>query len=139
MEHKGGCHCGNLSLKLRLSTVPGDVRLRACQCSFCRAHNTRTTSDPQGAAEIWAKDWSLVQLYRFGTATADFLICRRCGVYIGAVTETEDGTRSVINTNCLQDRGAFSAAPVPVNHDGEATQDRRERRVGSWTPTIIHR
>src|SRR5258706_3467522 len=33
------------------------MRLRACGCSFCLAHNTRTTSDPDGSVEIW---WSFV-------------------------------------------------------------------------------
>src|SRR6202035_3121097 len=106
MEHRGGCHCGNLRLSLNLSQAPKDTRLRACGCSFCRAHNTRTTSDPHGSVEIWAEDWSLVEPYRFASSTAEFLICRRCGVYIGAVSETEAGTRAVINIICLDDRAA---------------------------------
>ena len=93
-EHRGGCHCGNLRLSLRLSQAPADTRLRACGCSFCRAHNTRTTSDPDGAVDIRAADWSLVEFYRFGTGTAEFLICKRCGVYIGAVGETASGARA---------------------------------------------
>jgi hypothetical protein len=36
-EHRGGCHCGNLRLSLRLSQPPEDTPLRACGCSFCRA------------------------------------------------------------------------------------------------------
>jgi hypothetical protein len=77
MIHRGGCHCGNLRVSLRLTQSPREVRLRACGCSFCRAHNTRTASDPNGALDIWADDWSLVQLYRFGTGTAEFVICRK--------------------------------------------------------------
>jgi hypothetical protein len=138
-EHHGGCHCGNLRLSLHLSQAPEDTRLRACGCSFCRAHNTRTTSDPHGSVEIWAEDWSLVELYRFGSGTAEFLICRRCGVYIGAVGETTAGTRAVINTTCLKDRAAFIRQPDPVDHDGEATEDRLARRATNWTPATIHR
>jgi hypothetical protein len=55
-EHRGGCHCGNLRLHLRLPGASHDARLRACGSSFCRAHNTRTTSDPSGWVEIWAGD-----------------------------------------------------------------------------------
>ena len=33
-EHRGGCHCGNLYLTLRLSQAPEETRLRACGCSF---------------------------------------------------------------------------------------------------------
>jgi hypothetical protein len=42
-------------LHLHLSEAPQDTRLRACGCSFCRAHNTRTISDPHGSVEIWPK------------------------------------------------------------------------------------
>ncbi len=138
-EHQGGCHYGNIRLSLRLSQAPADTRLRACGCSFCRAHNTRTASNPKGSVEIRAADWSLVERYRFGTGTAQFLICRRCGVYIGAIGETASGTCAVINTNCLDDRAAFTRQPTPVDHEGEATGDRLARRAANWTPATIHR
>ena len=138
-EHRGGCHCGNLRVSLRLSQPPAETRLRACGCSFCRAHNTRTTSDPNGSADIHAADCSLTKRSRFGTCTAEFLICKRCGVYIGAIGETASGTRGVINTNCLDDRAAFTQQPNPVDHDGEAIGDRLARRAANWTPVTLHR
>ena len=139
MEHRGGCHCGNLRLTLLLSEPPEKVRLRACGCSFCRAHSTRTTSDPKGSVEVWADDWSLVEPYRFGTGTADFLLCRRCGVYIGAFCETADGRRAVINTNALEDRARFAGGPIPYDHEGETLEARLARRAANWTPAVIHR
>jgi hypothetical protein len=138
-EHQGGCHCGNLRLTLRLTQPPEETRLRACGCSFCRANATRTTSDPHGSVDIWAKDWSLVEPYRFGTGTADFLICKRCGIYIGAVCETGAGTRAVINMNSLEDRALFTNPPNPTDHDGETQENRIARRTANWTPTVIHR
>jgi hypothetical protein len=139
MEHRGGCHCGNLAVHLRLSQALEDMPLRACGCSFCRAHNTRTTSDPLGLVEIRAEDWSLVEPYRFDSGTAEFLICRRCGVYIGAVCETSAGTRAVVNINCLDDRAAFVRPPAPVDHEGEKIEDRVARRAANWTPARLHR
>jgi hypothetical protein len=139
MIHNGGCHCGNLRVSLRLTQPPAEVRLRACGCSFCRAHNTRTASDPDGAVDIRADDWSLVQLYRFGTGTAEFVICRRCGVYIGAIGDSGAGTRAVINTTCLDDRALFTRDPAPTDHDGEIIENRLARRAANWTPAIVHR
>jgi hypothetical protein len=139
MEHRGGCHCGNLRLTLRLSEPPEAVRLRSCQCSFCRAHATRTTSDPNGAVEVWAENWSLAESYRFDTGTADFLICRRCGVYIGAFCETEGGARAVINTNALDDRARFAGEPTPYDHEGEGLSERLARRAVNWTPAVLYR
>ena len=138
MEHRGGCHCGNLRVRMRLSEPPERARLRACRCSFCRAHGTRTTSDPNGSVEVWATDWSLVEPYRFATGTAEFLICRRCGVYIGAFCDTASGARAVINTNVLDDRARFTGVPTPYDREGEALADRLARRAANWTPAVVH-
>src|ERR1700760_68201 len=124
MEHKGSCHCGNLQVQLRLTRPPGENAIRSCSCTFCRSHGTRTVSDPAGQVEIRAEDWPLVERYRFGSRTADFLICRRCGVYVGAVCETQAGLRAVVNTLCLEDRAAFAADAVRPDYDGELTADR---------------
>ena len=139
MECTGGCHCGNLRVHLRLTLQPSKAALRSCRCSFCRAHATRTVSDPNGLFEIWADDWSEVHPYRFGSRTADYLVCRRCGVYIGAVCETPAGLRAVVNTNSLAERDLFAQDPAQPDHDGEPTPARLARRAASWTPSVLHR
>ena len=96
-------------------------------------------ADPQGLFEVWADDWSLVANYRFGTCTCDFLICRRCGVFIAAVSEMTDGTRAVVNVNCLSDRERFTSPPVVHDFDAEAVESRASRRAANWMPAIIRR
>jgi hypothetical protein len=108
--------------------------LRSCSCTFCRSHGTRTLSDRDGSVEIRAADWSLVERYRFGSRTADYLLCRRCGVYVGAVCETSFGLRAVVNVNCLDDRAAFTQTPATPDYDGEAANARLDRRVMNWMP-----
>jgi hypothetical protein len=139
MEHTGGCHCGNIHVRLRLSQAPADTPLRACACSFCRAHQTRTVADPDGMFEVAANDWLLVERYRFGSRTADYLVCRRCGVYVGAVCETETGLRAVVNVNCLADRARFTQAPSAPDYDGETTTARLARRAANWMPAAMRR
>src|SRR5579872_2373758 len=97
MDCLGGCHCANIHVRLRLSKVPEDTPVRACTCSFCRSHNPRMISDPTGSLELSADDWSLVELYRFGTRTADFVICRRCGVFIAAISGLSTEPYAVVN------------------------------------------
>jgi hypothetical protein len=137
MQHQGGCHCGNLRQRLTLTRAPADNVLRSCTCSFCRAHATRTVSDPAGKVEISAADWSRVERYRFASGTADFLICKTCGVYIGAVCDTQQGTKAVTNINTLDDRAAFTQTPANPDHGGEATESRLARRATNWTPAVI--
>jgi hypothetical protein len=137
MLHVGGCHCENISVTLRLSRAPEQMPLRSCACAFCRAHGTRTLSDRDGLVEITADDWSLVERYRFGSLTADYLLCRRCGVYIGAVCGTRTGLRAVLNVNCLADRAAFTQIPAAPDYDGETTDTRLDRRAANWMPALV--
>jgi hypothetical protein len=139
MEHGGGCHCGNIKVRLQITLGPHEIALRSCACSFCRMHGTRTVADPAGSLEVWAHDWSLVEAYRFGTRTADYLVCRRCGAYIAAICETSEGTRAVANVNCLDDRAEFSQVPAAPDYDGETPQARLSRRAANWMPAIVHR
>ena len=138
MLHSGGCHCGNIGVQLSLSRPPAQMPLRSCSCAFCRSHGTRTVSDRDGVAEITASDWSLVERYRFGSRTADYLLCRRCGVYVGAVCETSSGVRAVVNVNCLDDRADFTQTPAAPDYDGEATDARLDRRATNWMPAVVH-
>jgi hypothetical protein len=91
-------------------------------------------SDPQGQVEIWSRDWSMVERYRFSSGTADYLICKTCGVYIGAVC----GARAVTNVNSLTDRAAFPPASSFPDHDEEPIDMRLARRVANWTPAVVH-
>jgi hypothetical protein len=137
MEHLGGCHCGNIHVRLRLSKRPQDTPLRACACSFCRAHSTRTVADGAGLLELTAEDWNLIERYRFGSRTADYIVCRRCGVYIGAICETTAGLRAVVNINCLADRASFTQVPSASDYEGETTEARLSRRALSWMPATV--
>ena len=47
MDYLGGCHCGNIHVRLRLTRPPEDNPIRGCTCSFCRSHNPRLVSDPE--------------------------------------------------------------------------------------------
>lgn len=64
--------------------VSSELPARACQCGFCRKHDSLYTSDPQGQMRFTVQDRAAIIRYRFASKTADFLICRRCGVYVGA-------------------------------------------------------
>ncbi len=138
MQHQGGCHCGNIQVQVRLPKLPIETLVRSCACSFCRSHATRTVSDPDGHVDIQASDGSLLHRYRFGSRTADYLICRQCGVYVGAVCETAAGLRAVVNTPCLRDRAAFTQDAATPDYDGEALDQRLARRTKNWMPATLH-
>lgn len=79
-RYEGGCHCGNLAFAFEASAPLERLGLRADQCSFCRAHGARHTSDPEGTVSIRVREARALIRYRLGLQTADFLICERFGV-----------------------------------------------------------
>lgn len=135
-RYDGGCHCGNLAFVFEASAPLETLGLRADGCSFCRAHAARHTSDPDGAVSISVREAGALVRYRFGHRTADFLICARCGVYIGALME--DGGKSwfVINANALRPPPGDNAPVVHADLEGENVSARIARRKQRWTPVI---
>src|SRR5207248_2078792 len=135
-RYEGGCHCGNLAFVLEASAPLEALGLRADRCSFCRAHGARNTSDPNGTMSISVRDAGALVRYRFGLRTADFLICARCGVYVGALMEDGGERWFTVNVNafCPPPRDDFPIAPV--DYDAEDVAARIARRKQRWTPVI---
>ena len=78
------------------------------------------------------KEDTLVR-YRFGLRTADFLVCRKCGVYLGAVLTSSRGQFATLNINTLREPLAFEKMAA-VSYDEESTEERQQRREQRWTP-----
>src|SRR5665213_596066 len=134
IRFEGGCHCGNLAYVFEASAGLDVLGLRSCQCDFCRAHGARNTSDPKGAMQIFIRDARKLRRYRFGLKTADFLICRECGVYIGALLENGKGAWFTVNANSFRDQPPPDFPAVPHDFDSENLQARIARRKLRWTP-----
>jgi hypothetical protein len=133
---EGGCHCGNLAYVFEASAGLDVIGLRADQCSFCRAHRNRTTSDPKGIMRIFVREPSALSRYRFGLGITDFLICARCGVFIGALMEEGDKAWFTVNANTFYSPPPDDFPIAPVDYDAEDTAARIARRKQKWTPVI---
>ena len=137
MIHHGGCHCGNLRVEFSSELAPTDFEVRECQCSFCRKHGTRAVADPAGSLNIKVTDYAGLNRYTFGYETAEYLVCRFCGVYVAAVTKDAEETRGIVILNALENRLAFSAPSIPSDYDHEDKQKRLDRRAQNWTPSRL--
>ena len=135
MRIEGRCHCGNVSYALGTRERLDDVVVRICACEFCLRHRPRHWSDPQGSLEIAIEDPGEIVRYRFGHGTADFLICRRCGVYCLAITELDGDFRAVCNLNLALGRGA-RPRETTLEALAESTEERMQRRGAKWTPVV---
>jgi len=137
-NYLAACHCGNLSARYQCASAPADLKLRACACSFCRKHGARTTSDPEGRAEIVVRDPSALLRYRFGQRTADFLVCGNCGVYLGVHFVDEDGKAyATLNANTFANVQALPEGAEEVHYEQESAAEKMARRRVRWTPTTM--
>jgi hypothetical protein len=128
------CHCGALSASYRTTIATSSWPMRLCQCAFCRAHGATSTSDPAGELTFAAAESALLQRYQFGTRSADFLICRACGVFMGAVMTIDSRRWGVLNVRTVQPIPLDLPPAQAMSYDGEASSSRAERRTQRWTP-----
>ena len=124
------CHCGALAATLRSSRA--SLPVRACGCTFCAPRGKVWTSDPEGRVEITVTKPDTLSRYRFGTGTADFLVCARCGVNVAAVCEIGGALYAVVNAASLRATAPGEAAAH--DFDAESTEERLARRARTWTP-----
>ena len=136
---EGGCHCGNLSYVFEASAGLSVLGLRADQCSFCRVHRARTTSDPRGQMRIFVREPSALSRYRFGLKITDFLVCAHCGFYIGALMEEAGHAWFTVNANTFHPPPPNNFPVAPVDYDSEDASARIARRKQKWTPVVEFR
>lgn len=134
----GRCHCGNIQAAFETRYTPADLPLRACQCSFCRAHGAVAATDPQGQLTITVGKPGQLKRYRFGLGITDFLVCANCGVFVAALMEIDGRQYASLNTNTLEVRAQLDQPPQPVDYSGETAAARRARRERYWTPAVFH-
>lgn len=137
MMYTGRCHCGAIGFSYETRLPPREWSVRACQCAFCRAHGSLTTSDPAGSLAFHANDPEQLSAYRFALRITDFLVCRTCGVYIGAVTTVANSRYGIINVNALEPRPADLREPQPISYATENESERTGRREKRWTPLAV--
>ncbi len=134
MHYSGQCHCGKLKASFETQKTPQQLGVRTCQCEFCRRVGAINISDPDGEVVIDASAGDVIQ-YRFALRTADFLICKHCGVYIAAVTGEGDAIRSTINVAGLRMKEFLGIEEAPMEYGTETAEARISRRAEKWTPT----
>ncbi len=134
----GRCHCGNLCFDLDWELESTGIPARACACSFCARHGGLWTSQPQGILKIHISDPSLVSRYAFGTATADFLVCARCGVVSVATSCIEGRLYAVVNVQALDDIDPSLFRHESVHLDNEEKCVRIARRKQNWIANVAY-
>ena len=133
---EGRCHCGNIAFVLRWPGESPRIPARACGCTFCTKHGGVWTSRPDAELDARIADASAVSRYRFGTASADFLVCSRCGVVPLVTSEIEGRLYAVVNVNTFENVDPASIDRASARFDGEEAGPRLARRQRNWIARV---
>jgi len=132
----GKCHCGNMALVLTWDGDPPAIPARACGCSFCVKHGGVWTSNPSSRLIVTVRDPALVSRYLFGTRTAAFHVCARCGAVPLVTSEIAGRVYAVVNVNALEDIDPSWLNRSAANFDGEDVDARLARRTRNWIADV---
>jgi hypothetical protein len=132
----GSCHCGNITFRLDWTPEPTEILARACTCSFCSKRGGLWTSCPAGALKISVRDRTLLSRYLFGTRTAEFLVCAKCGVVPVVTSLIKDHLYAVVSVNAFDHVDAAMIRRSAASFDGESEQARLERRTRNWISKV---
>lgn len=132
----GSCHCGNVGFGVAWPLADRVIAVRACGCSFCRKHGGLWTSHPQARLSVRIADPVMLEPYRFGTGTADFQVCRSCGVVPFVTSMIETVRYAIVNANCLDDLQDIALSEKPFHFDDETVENRLGRRSRTWIANV---
>src|SRR6185436_16728581 len=93
-------------------------------------------SNPNGALSVKVRESALVSKYAFGTRTAEFHICTRCGVVPVVTSKIDNQLYAVVSVNAFEGVEPSLLRHAPANFDGENEEARLERRKRNWIPSV---
>ena len=144
----GKCHCGNIAFTLDWPDDQSVIPARACNCSFCIRHGGVWTSNPRAKLSVELQRPDLVSKYAFGTETASFHVCTRCGTVPLVTSEIADHLYAVARLKNMQRRrglivwitemadSAGRPELVTAAFDGEDVDSRLTRRCKNWIADV---
>ena len=118
---------------------PEAIPARACTCTFCAKHGGVWTSSAKGALVVDVQDPQSVSRYEFGTKTARFHICSRCGAVPVVTSDIAGNTYAVVSVNAFDDVEPSKLQRASASFDGESVDDRLGRRERNWIPSVQFR
>ena len=132
----GKCHCGNIAFTLDWPDTSHEIPARACGCSFCVKHGGVWTSHPKAGLTVTVRDAALVSPYTFGTQTATFHVCARCGAVPFVTSEIDNHRYAVVNVNAFEDVDPSRLRHGSADFEGEDTASRLARRARNWIADV---
>jgi hypothetical protein len=130
------CHCGNIAFTLDWEGDRPEIPARACGCTFCVKHGGTWTSNPRGTLAIRIREPARVSRYEFGTRTATFHVCAKCGSVPFVTSDIAGHRYAVVNVNMFDNVDPAWLRRGPADFEGEDIESRLARRKRNWIADV---
>lgn len=132
----GKCHCGNIAFELESERGPPEIPARACDCFFCVKHGDVWPSNPNSRLAVAVRDAALLSKYVFGTRTATFHVCSRCGIVPLVTSEIANHLYAVVNVDVFENVDQSWLRQTAANFEREDVEARLARRMRNWIADV---
>lgn len=89
-----------------------------------------------GTLEVVVEDPSRVSRYAFGTRTAEFHTCARCGIVPVVASRIDGRLYAVVSVNAFENVDPALLRRGPESFDSEGAQSRLARRKRNWIANV---
>ena len=100
-------------------------------------HGGIWTSNPRASLRARITEPGSVPRYAFGTETAQFLVCARCGVAPLVTSQIEGQVFAVVNVNTFDNPERSRMQVQPASFGAEDVTSRLERRRRHWIADVV--
>lgn len=136
-EISGRCHCGNIAFTLLAPIPKTELPIRSCDCSFCTRQGATYTSHPRGRLKVQIEDEQSIRWYRYGSETAEVLLCTVCGVFPLITCDIEGQRYAVLNANSINGLYIDRSHLVTIHHDTLSPPEMLRKRQENWIPEVV--
>jgi hypothetical protein len=108
MVHRGGCHCGKVTIE-----VEGDIAgALSCNCSICQKRGSLLWFAPREKLKVTGEDHLVT--YTFNKHLIKHRFCKTCGILpFGEGVDPKGNETAAINIRALDD---VDLEKIPVQH-----------------------
>lgn len=132
----GSCHCRDITFTLAWPDDAPQIVARACDCSFCAKQGGAWMSNRDARLTVTLRHPEAVSRYGFGSRTAEFQVCARCGVVPVVISDLAGHLHAVVNVNTVDHPEALRITRQAAHFEGEDTGARLERRRRHWIADV---
>jgi len=99
-------------------------------------HGGVWTSNRNARLAVVVRDPALVSKYAFGTKTATFHVCSRCGAVPLVTSEIASHLYAVVNVNVFGNVDQSWLRRAAAHFEGEGVESRLARRARNWIADV---